>query len=291
MSKNSISEMLNSMEIVYARKYGKNDEWFPVQHSHPFAEFFYVLEGKGELHVEDKVYDLKKDDFVIVNSKIRHSESKIEGSDFTYVLIGVEGLEVKAFEENFDVNIQSENEANDNKSESGYIESYVFINNFEKYSEEAGKLVEEIAAEIKNNEIHSKLIAKSLFSVFLMKMNRYVNNSMVIEKDRRGSKQLNFIKNFLENHYTQDISLDDLAAKVYISKYYLVHEFKREFGFTPMDYLLHVRLDTAKSLLLTADYSVKKISELSGFSSQSYFNQIFKKKIGISPSEFKRQNM
>lgn len=291
MAKNNIIEMLDAMDIVYAKKYNKNDEWFPVQHSHPFTEFFYVTEGEGELHVEDKTYDLKKDDFVIINSKIRHSENSIDDAEFSYIVLGVEGLAIQAFGKNFDVNIESEDTESDTLITSDYIDSYVFINNFEKYSQEAIEMLEDVEKEINSNQLYSKNIAKYLFSIFLMKMNRSVNNSMVIEKDKRGSKQLNFIKNYLENHYTQDISLDDLAGKVYISKYYLVHEFKKAFGYTPMDYLLHVRLDTAKKLLVNADYSIKKISELSGFSSQSYFNQIFKKKVGVSPSEYKRENL
>lgn len=96
-------------------------------------------------------------------------------------------------------------------------------------------------------------------------------------------------KIFIENNYTHPISLKDIAQSVRYSPVYFHRAFKECVGMTPHEYLEEKRLEGAKLLLLTSDYSMNDIFEKCGFTSHSYFDYKFKKAYGITPSTFKKR--
>ena len=83
------------------------------------------------------------------------------------------------------------------------------------------------------------------------------------------------------------ISLDKLAEIAHVNKYYLSHSFKKEYGSSPIDYMLKRRITEAKALLSSTDYSLIQIAEQLGFGSPAYFSKCFRKVEGISPSGYR----
>ncbi|HTG68096.1 MAG TPA: AraC family transcriptional regulator [Candidatus Udaeobacter sp.] len=94
---------------------------------------------------------------------------------------------------------------------------------------------------------------------------------------------------FMEERYTEPITLNALAAMVDSSERQLQRLFKAKFHVGPMEYLIQMRLDKAKALLQQTDASIKQIAEAVGYSDSYYFSRMFKKYIGLSPSVFKEQ--
>ena len=86
------------------------------------------------------------------------------------------------------------------------------------------------------------------------------------------------------------ITLDWLANWIHMNKYYMVHAFTEYTGMSPIHYLNKRRLEVSRELLKTTDYSISRIASLAGFSSQSYFAQVFKKDCGLSPAAYRREN-
>ena len=76
-----------------------------------------------------------------------------------------------------------------------------------------------------------------------------------------------------------------------MNKYYMVHAFKKYKGLSPINYLINRRLDEARHLLETTDYPVSKIALASGFSSQSYFSQVFRKELNMTPGEYRKKHV
>lgn len=101
--------------------------------------------------------------------------------------------------------------------------------------------------------------------------------------------KLHLIADYLNEHYTENISLDFLAEHFYISKYYLSREFKKEFGTTIIQYLLTKKITYAKELLRYSSSSIEEIAALCGISDPSYFNKIFKKLEGCTASEYRKK--
>lgn len=103
-----------------------------------------------------------------------------------------------------------------------------------------------------------------------------------------GRRNLQDIKDYLDIHYREKISLDQLAEQYYINKFYLSRLFKEQFGISPLSYLLSVRITHAKQLLRFDNLSVEKIAQECGMDDANYFSRIFRKIEGSSPGEFRR---
>ena len=91
---------------------------------------------------------------------------------------------------------------------------------------------------------------------------------------------------YINNHITEKISLKDLAAEVNYTEYYLSSKFKKEVGVSINTYIMNCKIDAAKELLGTGNYSICGVSDYLGFSSANYFGTVFKQYTGVTPTEF-----
>ena len=94
---------------------------------------------------------------------------------------------------------------------------------------------------------------------------------------------------YVNGHYSENITLADIAGHVYVSKNYLCHIFKKEMNVTLMDYLAKVRVEKAKELLKEKRYKMYQISIMVGYTDYAYFSQLFKKFTGFTLSEFRNR--
>ena len=95
------------------------------------------------------------------------------------------------------------------------------------------------------------------------------------EPDRHGTKGYSYS------------SYHSLAAITHINKFYLAHSFTECIGQSPINYLTDQRLAACKELLISSNLSVAQVASSAGFSSQSYFSQIFRKKTGMTPRQYR----
>lgn len=94
---------------------------------------------------------------------------------------------------------------------------------------------------------------------------------------------------YIKQHTNQAISTSDVAACVGKSRSYLSRRFKKELGFQMNEFIMRCKLEEAKALLAYTDKSISEISSYLCFSSQAYFQNVFKKKYGITPNAYRRQ--
>ncbi|MFC7441159.1 response regulator [Laceyella putida] len=95
-------------------------------------------------------------------------------------------------------------------------------------------------------------------------------------------------KQYMDEHYTRPLSLEEVAAHVRLSPHYFSKLFKERFQMNFMDYLTGLRIEQAKQLLLHSDCSLKEICFSVGYKDPNYFSRVFKKITGVSPSEYRR---
>ena len=91
--------------------------------------------------------------------------------------------------------------------------------------------------------------------------------------------------NFIKNNYQDKISISDLSKKLAYSESMLNRKFKKEVHITFNEYLNRYRINKAIELLKNSDYNITEISYMCGYSSAKYFSRVFKKYLGISPSD------
>ncbi len=99
------------------------------------------------------------------------------------------------------------------------------------------------------------------------------------------------IQSYLDRNYSRNISLDDLSHIFNISKFHMSREFKRYVGKSPNDYLIGIRLDKAKGLLVDSRRSIAEIGQLVGIPNTNHFLYLFKSREGITPSAFRKQRI
>lgn len=96
------------------------------------------------------------------------------------------------------------------------------------------------------------------------------------------------IKNYIDQHFREPLTLKTIAADLRLSESYVSHMFKEMLGYTPMQYVLRRKIGEAQTLLISTDLPITEIAQTVGYDSQSHFNQRFKQYVGISPGTFRR---
>ncbi len=101
------------------------------------------------------------------------------------------------------------------------------------------------------------------------------------------------IKNYIKDNYHRPIKISELAAESNYSRSYLYSAFKREYHVSPQEYLLNCRVERAKQLLADTSVllTVKEVSFAVGFEDPLYFSRLFRKKTGMSPTEYKKTGL
>lgn len=92
---------------------------------------------------------------------------------------------------------------------------------------------------------------------------------------------------YIQEHFREELTLEDVARAVHFSPYYLSRLFREELGMNFVDYVTEVRIDEAKRLLLGTSKTVSEIASLVGYQDPSYFTKVFKKVEGRTPTEFR----
>ena len=120
----------------------------------------------------------------------------------------------------------------------------------------------------------------------LMEQSWHPENHENVPKKKSGVVS---VKEYLDQHYSEKISLDDLASRFYINKYYLTKVFKQQYGLSINAYLLQVRITRAKQMLRFSDKSVEEIGLECGLGPAHYFSAKFREVEGMPPSRFRAQ--
>ncbi len=98
------------------------------------------------------------------------------------------------------------------------------------------------------------------------------------------------IKKYIEQNYAdKNLSIDTIASHFYMSPQYIPKLFKKAFGISITQYIANIRISAAKTLILTQDMGIKNIAETVGYEDANYFSRLFKKKTGMTFSEYKKQ--
>ncbi|MFP3155860.1 response regulator [Lachnospiraceae bacterium ZAX-1] len=116
----------------------------------------------------------------------------------------------------------------------------------------------------------------------------YLDKTLQKESNSSDTKDVvKMTKRFLEENYQQDITRESVSEAIYLNSDYLNRIFKKETGYTLMNYLQKVRIESAKKYLRETELSISIISQNTGFDTATYFTKIFRKLTGITPKEYR----
>lgn len=125
---------------------------------------------------------------------------------------------------------------------------------------------------------------------FIYEKAMMLSKVMQDQEMKSSSKMILSAVQYISSHYTENISLTDVANAIHISKNYLCDLFKKEMQVTFIDYVTNLRIEKAKYLLSHTDKKMYEISQEVGYHDYAYFSQIFKRHTGITLSAYRRQH-
>ncbi|MNE37707.1 HTH-type transcriptional activator RhaS [compost metagenome] len=147
------------------------------------------------------------------------------------------------------------------------------------------RLLKLIVADAAAGRISDPLIASSSIYQFMTELARMQVTSL---RDKENwSDSVRRAAEYIEQHYAQMISIDQLSEHVALSKYHLIRRFSASTGLTPGAYLTRVRTEKAMELLRGTGLSIEAIAGQIGYSSGSYFIKAFRGLTGLTPGEFR----
>lgn len=109
-----------------------------------------------------------------------------------------------------------------------------------------------------------------------------------VRKEKRQSDVTEQIIRFIQQNYTKPLTLDDIAARVYLSPKYMCGIFKEEVGVTIFDYVTKIRMEKAKQLLIESDMHVHNIGTSIGYNNVQSFIRFFKKHFSLTPEQYRK---
>lgn len=254
-----------SAKLLYLSSSRYEGDWYSLKHSHPFTELFYVCNGSGKFIVDDTAFPISKDDLVIVNSNLEHTELSFEAAPLDYIILGVEGIHF-SFKEHKEYVLL--NCGDDRK---------LFLSYFTA-----------MLKELEQKKANCELVCQNLLEVLIIHLTRLIDYAIGGVPVQKTNRECSRIKRYLEASYAENITLELLAEMAHLNKYYFAHAFTQNYGVSPISYLNEQRIQASKELLLSTDHSIAEISQLAGFSSQSYFAQCFRKSCGMSAGAFRK---
>ncbi|MBR6770130.1 MAG: helix-turn-helix domain-containing protein [Lachnospiraceae bacterium] len=270
LKQKELSRLNFNLRYISMHKY--EGDWQSQPHTHHFTELFYVTDGKGVFHIEDNLIPVKANDLVIINPHIEHTEKTKTLEPMEYIVFGVDGL---AF------SFQSKQEgARCNFGYYSYASSHNHVVDFAQI----------MLTEFQDKQPGFDILCMSILQVLLVYLAREQQLSIISDSTFRISKECALAKRYIDANYAQNITLDTLAEITHINKYYLAHTFTSCIGKSPISYLTETRLRASMELLINTNLSIAQIASCTGFSSQSYFSQIFKKEIGKTPQQYRKNN-
>ena len=240
------------------------DALYNETHSHSQTEIIMVKTGSMELHLENTILELTEGMIIIINGNVPHSA--IFSEDESNYLIYITSPYSESDEENIFHSVP-----------------YAVFSKGDEHYEELSELIKTTCEHCEKHPTRSAL--KGDFYYFLGFMRK---TGMLDKNELRSSEKIKDIIEFLNKEYAEQLSIEDIANKFFMNPTYLCRIFKQATNYTIMQYINHIRTKNAEKLLAGTDMSVLDISNAVGFSSQPYFNKIFKKFTSMTPAAYRR---
>ncbi|MGQ8872681.1 AraC family transcriptional regulator [Paenibacillus sp. TSA_86.1] len=146
-------------------------------------------------------------------------------------------------------------------------------------------IVEKMADSWSSREELDRLQVTGLFYQFVHEQFRQWK--MAREQHVESLELAEQIKAYIQEHYAQSISMENMAVHFHYSTHYLARVFKRKFGCSPMDYVVQTRIKRAKTLLTETEAQIREVAESVGYKDLYYFSRIFKRTTGETPAQYK----
>ena len=241
-------------------------------HYHDFHKVVIFISGKATYHIEGKAYNLRPWDILLVDRHAIHRPEIDASIPYERFILWIQNdipwqELLKCFQK-----------ANDR--------SYNLIRLHPSLQEKLKEILLELESATKSDAFAKDLLAQSLFLQFMIYVNRiFLEKQYILDrKSYSFDSQIADILQYINHNLKEDLSVETLSARYYVSKYHLMRKFKQETGYTLHNYIVNKRLLMARTLISNG-MPVTRAAQESGFAEYSTFSRAYRKQFKTTPSE------
>ena len=240
-------------------------------HYHDFHKIIVFISGKVTYHIEGKAYHLKPRDILLVSQGAIHKPEIDPSVPYERYIFWIRD----------DLSCQELNtcfqKANDR--------SFNLVRADSALQERLKDLLPEIEQTLQNKHFGDTVLRNALFTQFMIYINRiFLRTSSSPDKKAYSSDtQVEQLLKYINRNLSENLSIDQLAERFFLSKYHMMRKFKNETGYTIHNYITSKRLLMARSLI-SQGMPVMKAAQASGFRDYTTFVRAYKKQFGKAPS-------
>ena len=267
LSKNQSFTIRGTAKLLNVASSRYGGDWHSVPHTHDHTELFFIVSGKGQFLIQDQIFPVDVNNLVIINPNVAHTEDSLNAQPLEYIVLGIDGVELATSE-------------NSNGQ-------FCILDHFE--SLEISSCMRNILREMELKNTGYEDICQAYMEILIIRLMR--STSLAVQSEPQaisGNRQCAAIRRYIDLHFKEALTLEQLAEEAHMNKFYLSHAFKREYGVSPINYMITRRIEESKYLLAETDLPMSQISQLLGFSSLSYFSQVFRRSQNTTPMEYRK---
>ncbi len=248
--------------------------WQYESHVHSAVEVILTLDGTVDYTVLDTEYTVRKDEILIIPPEFSHSLSM--GKDSSRLLFLFEPDMISGLR--------------DVMSMPGLFRRVFYLHDGSETHTRIREMLLKVSALQKEQDVMWNTMCYSyILRIYAALGQHYLPGT---QRKREVGRQVDqeviaSAMTYINEHFREDLTLDDVADFAGFSRYYLSRSFKKQAGYSFKDYLCRRRLQTAMELLIRTDVSMKEVAVQSGFGSVATFNRVFREHNGCTPTQYR----
>lgn len=259
--------------LVYvSRTLPSDPAYHGILHAHQdLAEVLLICGGEGRFLVGETFYSVKAGDLLLYNSGVVHDEFSSEENAISAYCAAISGLRLPGLRENALI--------------AGGTPPLFHPG---EEAEDLRLLMDMMYRYLLEDRPGCEALCHHLTLALLGRILQITGDPPRRDRAETEPKTLGRqVQAFIDGHFCEPLTLQDMGKALHVSPYYLSHVFKETSGYSPTQYLLRRRIGEAQNLLISTDLPMSKIAEQVGFETQNYFNLQFSKHVGMPPGKYR----
>ncbi|MBD2871560.1 AraC family transcriptional regulator [Paenibacillus arenilitoris] len=249
-------------------------------HYHKQLELLLILKGRLDVYVEGDSFQLSEGDVVLIGASELHRDRSIGLLDYIVLQFDLEQF----FDQSTIPYMRYFYDTQMPLSKANYI----FGENG-AVKEQAASCIRQILSEATRKEAGYELAVSILIKQILLLLLRNDSRKVLVEQDNFERIRLKPVLDYVENHLTDRIQVEEVCKIANMSYYYFVKYFKKTIGLSFTEYVNYRKVKWAERILLTKDLSISEVGERIGMPNMAHFYKMFKKYNDCSPKQFQRK--
>lgn len=256
------------------------DDDYTNWHYHKQLELLLVQEGSLDVYVADETFHLAAGDVMLIGASELHRDRSANKLDYIVLQFDLEPF----FDQSTIPYMRYFLETQLPLSKANYI----FKEN-EAVKRQAASCIQQMLSEASLKETGYELAVSVLIKQLLLLLLRNDSRKVLMEQDNFERLRLKPVLDYIENHLTDRIQVEEVCKIANMSYYYFVKYFKRTIGLSFTEYVNYRKVKWAERILLTKDLSISEVGERIGMPNMAHFYKMFKKYNDCSPKQFQRK--